>query len=180
MLDTVQHFDYSIKYWPGAYNAVADVLSCHPDHMPLEGDTTRADMLELDMQDTVEAGASWVEEMVDRYKLDSYFNPIQSWLRQEAAGVERKVLVEEWGVLIEARKRRFKIEASSGLLWTEKRQICIPRGGGLRYQLFHKAHDTEAVGHFGVSHTYNSLSKRFFWPRMMALVKAYVKTCDTC
>ena len=32
LLDTMNHFYYEIKYWPGARNQVADALSRRPDY----------------------------------------------------------------------------------------------------------------------------------------------------
>lgn len=62
----------------------------------------------------------------------------------------------------------------------DRETLCIPRGDSARVALFREAHDSLTGGHFGVDRTYNTLRQRFYWPRMRASVKTYVKVCDTC
>ncbi|MCU1500217.1 MAG: uncharacterized protein JWM47_4170, partial [Acidimicrobiales bacterium] len=171
LLDTLQQFDYTIKYWPGARNVVADAFSQRPDY----GDEREREHINLG--EVVASGEQWVEEVVKQYQTDKYFGPLIKWIKEKAVNTTTNELVK-------VRSKKYLIDEQTKLLLLKGTnndyKICIPRGGGLRHQLFHEAHDSELAGHFGATRTYNVLNKRFFWLRMLASVKSYVATCDVC
>lgn len=50
----------------------------------------------------------------------------------------------------------------------------------LRAQVLSQNHDVPTAGHFGIFKTYKRVAARYDWPRMLAEVAKYVKTCEVC
>lgn len=115
---------------------------------------------------------------------------------KERKGMKPEEVLEQGGEIAREARRwiqaadRYRLE--DGLLYRldekdeegrgkeEGRTLCIPRGESVRVALFREAHDSLTGGHFGVDRTYSTLRQRFYWPRMRASIKSYVKSCDTC
>ncbi len=58
-------------------------------------------------------------------------------------------------------------------------RLYVP-AGPLRARLLREAHDVSVSGHLGRDKTAERLSRHYYWPRMMATVAEYVRSCPAC
>jgi len=85
---------------------------------------------------------------------------------------------------------RDKLEIKRGILyhkWTVKngvnqgdevRQLVVPRKA--KEEILREFHDEKHAGHMGMNTTFARVREMYWWPRMNADVKRWVKTCDKC
>ena len=58
-------------------------------------------------------------------------------------------------------------------------KLCIPNNS-IRTELLKLAHDSPAGGHSDGFRTFTNLSPHYYWPRMSATIKQYVRHCENC
>jgi hypothetical protein len=58
--------------------------------------------------------------------------------------------------------------------------VCVPDDPGLKKMILEECHDSPSAGHFGITKTFDLVSRTFFWPNMRQYIKKYVGGCDTC
>ena len=59
------------------------------------------------------------------------------------------------------------------------RQLALP--SKYREEALTAYHDSlMGGGHFGFDRTFNTIKRKYYWPRMYKLILAYVKSCDAC
>jgi len=57
-------------------------------------------------------------------------------------------------------------------------QLVAPKM--LQCQILKCLHDSPTAGHFGVSRTYEAITRRFYWPHMKKNIKEWCKKCSVC
>ncbi|CEP11259.1 hypothetical protein [Parasitella parasitica] len=67
-----------------------------------------------------------------------------------------------------------------GLLFYKNQAICVPDNEKIQKTILEQCHDSPAAGHFGITKTYDQVSRDYYWPSMRSYVKRYVTGCDTC
>lgn len=71
----------------------------------------------------------------------------------------------------------FTLHFVDGLLYHND-QIYIPEA--LQVSILSSRHDSPAAGHFGHTKTIHGVARHFWWPSLIADVKHYVDSCETC
>ena len=66
-----------------------------------------------------------------------------------------------------------------GKLLYDRNRLCVPKGP-LRAQILYNHHDAPISGHQGIERIYAAVHDLFYWPKMNADVRNYVKSCETC
>lgn len=61
-----------------------------------------------------------------------------------------------------------------------KGAICVPDHVETKRKILSECHDSPAAGHFGISKTFDLVSREYYWPGLRKYVKNYVLGCDTC
>ncbi|QRW02596.1 Retrovirus-related Pol polyprotein from transposon [Ceratobasidium sp. AG-Ba] len=58
-------------------------------------------------------------------------------------------------------------------------KLCVPKD--LQKEVVAEIHDTLQEGaHAGYHRTYNKVASTYYWPKMVHVIKEYVRTCDIC
>lgn len=60
----------------------------------------------------------------------------------------------------------------------EKFLLVIP--SALRTEILQACHDEPTAGHLGVSRTFARIHQKYYWPKLLASVQQYVRTCRDC
>jgi hypothetical protein len=60
----------------------------------------------------------------------------------------------------------------------ERLQVIIPTK--MRNMVLERMHDAKIAGHLGVFKTYESVKKKYWWPKMREEIRDYIRTCQTC
>jgi len=156
-LSALSRFNFDIVYRPGPTNAVADSLS---RLVPSLAAIT-----------SLSADPELLSKIKEGYRDDVYFGPVfQKWVLDESPSAKFA-------------PRYSRCFARDGLLYFSDPlgdRLCIPALPEVKLLLLRESHDAVAAGHFGLEKTYQSLARRFFWPRLASSVKKFVSACQTC
>ncbi|MEE8326536.1 MAG: reverse transcriptase domain-containing protein [candidate division NC10 bacterium] len=162
-------YDFTITHRAGTANANADALSRPPivrvnafGHFLAK--VGPADMARLQRRDP-EIGLYYEYIRDQRLPLDR--GDIAKVLSQAPRlSLEEGVLVRDYE------------PTTPGVAKTVWRQLVVPRA--LRVQIIRDCHDEYLGGHLGETKTYLRVKQRFWWPRMSAEIRTWVRTCQSC
>lgn len=69
---------------------------------------------------------------------------------------------------------------SSDGFWFLDGKVVVPADKDLHRKILFEFHDVPYRGHFGMTKTYELVSRQFWWPSLRADCNDYVRTCNTC
>ena len=162
-------FDFSIKYFPGPKNNVADFLSrnvlvqpkCVNCQAPIQLAETGLEVKSWGIEtDTVVE--SFVSRVRDGLATDSWAIAVRT---SGPTDPSQGMLVKQYVV-------------RNHLLWHQDR-MYIPEGA-LRTELLARYHDNVFSGHQGRTRTKEKMGRRYYWPGMDNDVAAYIRSCHEC
>ena len=165
-LESMEHYDYEIKYFPGAKNTVQDALSRRPDYDNTRPGKSTLLMTKLQISSAVEQH----QEIMAQLASDSWFSPVLRVLKGEQLGKNPTVSeVRAWR-RAEARAKRFLLE-DNALRHRKTGNPYLPGEGGFIEQVLTEAHDSPFRGHFGIKKTLEAVQHRFYWPHMTSMIR---------
>jgi hypothetical protein len=176
-LDKLQQIDYSIKYFAGAANLVADALSrIHHPVSTTPAATISINTMELQIIGTEE----WKQEVCELLVEDAYFRPIVNVLpkevevsEEESQGSKEKHLRKNM-----VRTRLFRLDRAL-LFRKDTGALCILTD--MRSDIFSEAPDSLlGGGHQGAEKTAPTIASQFYWPHLTQTVRAWVRDCEVC
>lgn len=165
LLLKLQELDYEIKYFPGAVNFTADLLS------RLNGEQKAIELainkIEIDVK------MDWSEEQGKDRELAIIRLVTKNGNHDEFRELEN---YDYWI------KNKDYLNLKNDVLYLKNHDneqvIVVPQQ--CRNQICKIYHDSVAAGHLGFEKTYKSISARFYWPKMKSFIYDYCATCDLC
>ena len=195
----LSQFNFSIRYRSGQKNVVADALSRRDEMRTLSEETVKAiiDLKDVDELFTsvclshvlpelpsfdglfdLPAGTLTVENWVDLQKEDPHISCVVDALQKGLSNVSDDS--EESQLLWRERRRLYVHEnvlfRKRNVSGVDQFQLVLPVSK--RRMVFDLAHGN--MGHLGKDRVIELLRDRFYWPRMLSNVEAWVKSCDRC
>ena len=150
-------YDYVIRYIPGSTNR-ADALSRNPDMVDNTPVTPNVMLKPALFVNNV--------TVVNEEKEIDHLPPLLLAIRDAQQQ-------DEW---ISKNKRDLTVR--EGLYCYEDR-IVVPTIE-LQTKILKLSHDSELVGHMGITKTQELISRDFWWPKFRQVVTDYVNSCDIC
>ncbi|KAL5525062.1 hypothetical protein ACEPAF_8931 [Sanghuangporus sanghuang] len=143
-------FDFTLVHKPGKTLGKADLLSRRADYDKGERDNENVTFIK------------------------------KEWLVRGMVQTSREVLVEK---VVEAQRQedegvRPKDVEKRGDMWRKGRRLYVP--ASIREDVMKEHHDSTLAGHPGATKTIQLITRRYWWPRMSADVRVYVRGCDRC
>lgn len=79
--------------------------------------------------------------------------------------------------MIDAPEPEFKIQPD-GLLATADGHIVVPKE--IKPRILNRFHNHKLAGHLGMKKSLNRIRSKYFWPKMVKEINAYVRACKIC
>jgi hypothetical protein len=159
----LQEFKFTLQYWPGSQNNVADFLSRNALVAPLCDNCQTP--LKIFAARTTQSFYTRIRAALED---DTLAKKIRGW-------ISNKKLLSGSDLLESA---NYTLE--NDLIFYAATRLYVPDSNNLRVELLSRYHDHPCEGHQGVRRSLEKLQKRYFWPGIQADVSKYVRSCDTC
>jgi hypothetical protein len=161
-IQTIQEHPFIIKYIPGKWNQVADMLSRNISYAPLcESCKTSpiVNSITLTLSDN-----KFEELLRESLKIDDLYLEIKQQIKQS----------------LERYNQQYKdFELKNDLLYKDNK-LYIPNNETLKLKILHYYHDGKMGGHTSWNKLFNALRTRYWWPKSAKNCKFYVQSCDQC
>ena len=149
----LSEYDYCVQHIPSKNNNISDCLSRLLCITPI-----------------LFADKVSVQDFITEQQSDSDCCAAKSYLSQNRRNYDVNLL----GSLKSFRKH---LHISGDILmW--KNKYVVPKG--LRHAILRLCHDHPMSGHFGSDRTYQRFHHEYFWPKALADVDNFVKSCEKC
>ena len=197
--ETLAGYDFDIKHIPGTANSKADALSRRPDYMAQESSNLRPPVIRPSqlIAATISASLSSEDSDLDLENIEEDFDieglpteeteklPLADqiriclqkdpWTRNAIASLK---LATTKNSAVPRNLEHFSLSQEDLLLFDK--HIFIPQDKELRLRILRIFHDDLTAGHFGISKTFEAVSRIFYWAKLRQFVEDYVKTCEKC
>ena len=168
-------FDFVITYRPGIEQGKSDALSRRSEYQPQEGDETflqqKATLLKphhLKLNSIIETPTdpSLLNHIKEQILSDALAQDVISHLGAQPPDAP--------GLRTDYEQFSF----SDGLL-LRNGLVYVPDIPS-RLDILQSRHDSLLAGHFGISKTFELVSRDYWWPQLRVFIQDYIKSCDIC
>ena len=178
----LSEFNFVIVYQTGKNNEKADALTRRPNDKPKDEKDERQQHqlqtllprnrielapIETETEETVQT----LEEKVRQGNVtDEDCNNMRQALSAASTGLDSDS--ENSPALKDC-------QVKDGLLY-KRNKLWVPAQDELKLEVIRQIHDQPAVGHPGVARTLEMITRNYYWPKMEADIKRYVRNCHVC
>ena len=160
-MEMLANFDFKIVYKPGSTNQVADALSRHP---VAENETKSEFIAAIGIAEPKLSPRILEQIKYDAQQDESYQDVIKAIEENNPKFKNKFILKDDLLYFLDKQNTR----------------LYIPNNRELITMSITEHHDVSYAGHFGITKTYQSLKKMFYWPQMRTDVYKYVISCNAC
>ena len=157
----LEQYEYTFEYKEGAENVVPDALS-------------RVDMGQAptDSDDILEHGIFYVKNQRTDIPPDWHDLLMNEQRKEPSINIAIEQLEKDNNISQGRYKYYHQLSMQNNLL-TKSGRIVVP--SSLRYQITKDYHKTN---HWGVTNTYNEISKDYYWTNMKNYIEQFCASCD--
>ncbi|CAI6370722.1 unnamed protein product [Macrosiphum euphorbiae] len=161
-------YNTDVKYCPGKYMYIADLLSRNYIRRTELTDESLNDVVHMINEFDVQFKNNRLEQLIKETYKDEHLGKVLKYLDE---GWPKKIV--ESGEIRHYFKIKNELIKEKEIIYYENR-IVVPKS--LRMYIIKKLHDT----HIGITKTLKKSKQIFYWPGMSSDLKNFIEACEIC
>ncbi|KAG3153577.1 hypothetical protein PI126_g10003 [Phytophthora idaei] len=182
--DILAEYQPTFSYLPGAKNGTADALSRRPDLQPEAKSFHDLSVTSFDATSfsfaisEVTTDTELITKIKKAYMKDRDAQAVFAAIKRRTANLNPAAKPQHL-------KKYRCYSAANGLLWFQSPtddvpRVVVPNDVKLRHTIISECHDSNYGGHPGEERAYLTLSRHWYWSKMLKSIQKFVADCERC